>query len=171
MKASVLFAAITSTAFSCCAAYAEGDLRPVVDPEVVINCFETAPFKDPFPECIGDAANQCIALPWGSDTIGISKCYMSEVAVWEQLTADEIVKLENHLENSPSWSSQTPAELVADLHEAQFAWSAYRDAECSFRYNQINMGTARSTEAALCSLRLTAARALEIKNMRMDYET
>ena len=110
---------------------------------------EEAPTPD---ACIGAASDACMAEPEGATTIGMTECSARETALWDERLNARYAELEETLE----------PEVFAALREAQRAWIAWRDAECSFARALWAPGTISTVVAANCLLDQTARRAIAL---------
>jgi len=130
-----------------------------VDATLVRACLEAAQSREGAPDCAGEAANACQALPGGATTIGISECLMAETRVWAQLMNEALERQAGVL------GREGDGALVGQLQETQRHWYAYRDAECGLRHGIWIDGSIRTIIAGHCHLKKTAARALELHHL------
>ncbi len=100
-------------------------------------------------ECVGVAADACMAEPDGASTYGMMSCNLREVSFWEEQAAFYVDMLRDSLTE----------EQFAALTTAQDAWLAYRDAQCNFLYEFWIDGTIRNVIASSCLLDETGNRA------------
>jgi uncharacterized protein YecT (DUF1311 family) len=116
--------------------------------------------------CIGLISDPCQEKPEGQTTDGAVACVGREEAAWDAILNERYKaelaaskETEDDLKQMPDVES---APVVASLKEAQRAWIAYRDAECTRRYNLYQSGTYRFDVHAACQRDLTAERAINI---------
>ncbi len=133
-----------------------------VDAGAVEACFAGAPPWTGVPDCLGEAANRCQGLPGGATTIGIADCLGAETAAWDAILNREYKATRAHVDRVDPGQPPVSEALLT----AQRAWIAYRDAECRLAFERNRGGTIRSVAAADCVLRMTARRALELRDMR-----
>ncbi|WP_306131110.1 lysozyme inhibitor LprI family protein [Roseovarius sp. MMSF_3350] len=133
-----------------------------VDETTVAACFHGAPRDAGVPSCVGDAANQCQTQPGGGSTIGIVACVQAETAAWDGFLNREYKATRAQVDQFDTGHPPVSEALLT----AQRAWIAFRDAECSLAYERNRGGTIRSVAAASCLMRMTAQRALELRDMR-----
>ncbi|MFK7838147.1 MAG: lysozyme inhibitor LprI family protein [Sulfitobacter sp.] len=129
-----------------------------VDPAVVRGCFSDAFSGDGAPQCLGQAAEGCLA---GGDnsTLGIVQCIQGETALWDGLLNEQYGQVRATL------NAQNPA-LGTALRDAQRAWIAYRDAECALEHARWGDASLRSIVAANCMMAETAERAIELRDKK-----
>ena len=116
--------------------------------------------------CIGLISDPCQAKPEGQTTDGSLACVGREEAAWDAILNERYKaelaaskETEDGLKEMPEGNWEP---VVASLKEAQRAWIAYRDAECSRRYNLFQSGSYRLDAHAACLRDLTAERAINI---------
>ncbi|WP_282602821.1 lysozyme inhibitor LprI family protein [Paracoccus sp. PARArs4] len=127
-----------------------------VDAASVASCRDGAAHGDVAPDCIGLAAQACQRAHSQPDTtLAISQCLMAEAAAWDDLLNDEYNALRD----------ARPAQADT-LLDAQRAWIALRDADCTMAYDIHNGGSMRAIAAADCQLRHTAIRTLQLRDMQ-----
>ncbi|MEO1139559.1 MAG: lysozyme inhibitor LprI family protein [Pseudomonadota bacterium] len=144
----------------CGPAVSADDLQ--VDAATVQACFASAEPWGGVPDCVGDAANLCQSLPGGSSTLGIVECVMAETQVWDSALNAQYKATRAHVDAVDT--GQPPVSNA--LLTAQRAWIAFRDAECALAFELRRGGTIRSVAAAVCQMRMTAARTIELRDMR-----
>ena len=134
-----------------------------VDAVDVETCFEAAGAGDTAPRCLGAASNACQAgTPGGATTPGIAACIAAETAAWDVILNREYRATRAHLSRPEGQIVDVPAALLG----AQRAWIGHRDAECPLSHARWRDGTMRAVVGANCHLVLTAARAIELRDMR-----
>lgn len=137
-----------------------------IETSIVRDCFENTEIGAMYPTCLGQASGKCQEQPGGSTTLGITDCILAETREWdailnEQYQATQAVNAEADAAGYSSLTDRTDALL-----NAQRAWIAFRDADCSARYAMWQDGTIRTIVGANCHLTMTAQRALELRDMR-----
>lgn len=138
------------------------DLR--FDPGLVEACFRDAP--GPGAECIGTASSQCQAQNVGGySTAGMANCTAQETAAWDDLLNREYRALRADLDRRDDGVGMDRSDALRD---AQRAWIAYRDAECTLQWARYQEGTIRTLIAGGCQLDFTAGRTLELRDMRRE---
>lgn len=130
-----------------------------VDTQTVRACFEGAQSATGSPLCLGDASNACQARPGGSTTIGIVACISSETTAWDGLLNAEYRATRARMRDLGGGRAEA-------LLDAQRAWIAFRDAECTLSYIRWQEGTIRSIVAANCQMVMTARRTIALRDMR-----
>lgn len=127
-----------------------------LDAAAVASCRDGAVHGDVAPDCIGLAAQSCQQAHSQPDTtLAISQCMMAEAAAWDDLLNDEYTALRD--------ARPAQADMLLD---AQRAWIALRDADCTMAYDIHNGGSMRVIAAADCQLRHTAIRTLQLRDMQ-----
>lgn len=137
-----------------------------IDPQIVRDCFENTEIGALYPVCLGQAAGQCQEKPGGSTTIGIAECIQAETVMWDKILNEEYkwTQMANETADEEGWSQIL--NRANALRDAQRAWIAFRDADCTARYAMWQDGTIRSIVGANCHLTMTAQRAIELRDMR-----
>lgn len=138
------------------AAQAGGALA--VDPAIVEACVADTAVGDLAPPCIGAGSAQCQQAPGGDTTQGIATCAMAEHAAWDTVLNREYKGARNAYGADPT--------AAASLRDAQRAWIAWRDAECTFQHDRYGGGSMRTIAAANCRMSMTAQRALELRALQ-----
>ena len=138
---------------------AQAQSPATVNSATVEACFASTPSGQFSPACIGAASNQCQqATPDGGTTMGIASCIQAESEVWDAI-------LNRKYKEVRAAFSQEQG-LADQLMTAQRAWIAFRDAECQLVYAMWIDGTIRVVAASECVLRMTARRALELRDIQ-----
>lgn len=132
--------------------------EPTVDAAAVEACFDSAGWGRSDPDCVGEPAKACASAQTPPDTtLAISFCTMDEARAWDVLLNREYKAAREALSGVPG---------VADkLLEAQRAWIALRDADCTVAYDKYDGGSMRTIAAADCNLRHTARRTFDLHNL------
>ncbi|MFA8385286.1 MAG: lysozyme inhibitor LprI family protein [Pelagibaca sp.] len=137
-----------------------------IDQQIVRDCFENTETGALYPICLGEASGACQEQPGGSTTIGISECIQAETEMWDVILNEEY----NWTQMANDTADEQGLSEVLDrsdaLREAQRAWIAFRDADCTARYAMWQDGSIRTIVGANCHLTMTAQRALELRDMR-----
>lgn len=137
-----------------------------IDPASVTACHDATPIGETSPACLGAAANACQLLDGGGTTLGITECIIAEKVAWDDLLNTNYQALRDLFRGQEAIGQDLSGEeLNLRLRDAQRAWIAFRDADCSFRYDMYRGGTIRNIVGANCSLVMTAQRALELRDM------
>lgn len=117
--------------------------------------------------CLGLSAQQCMAAPGGSTTIGMIGCLDAERAYWDgrlnhayQAVRAEVQASDAQLD---AMGSGAPRMAVA-LRDMQRAWIAYRDAVCHFERSQWGGGSGGGPAAVSCLMRLTGQQAIYLES-------
>ncbi len=130
-----------------------------VSETMIRTCAAQTPYAVAQPTCAGDAANICQALPGGSTTTGIVECLRAETDIWDAMLNEEYGKARTTFDRIGG------EDLKIRLRDAQRAWIAFRDAECTMRYHQWIGGTIRTVVGANCHLQMTANRAIALRDL------
>ena len=104
-------------------------------------------------DCIGVVSQLCHEAPGGETTVGAAACLLRERDAWDVL-------LNRHYQELRK--AQTDPARTA-LRNAQRAWIAFRDADCSFAYEQFAGGSIRQITGATCQRDRTAERVLHLR--------
>ena len=124
-------------------------------------------------DCIGQASNACQeAEEGGYSTLGMSMCNNDEYEAWDVLL-NEQYKLTMaafkgmDVDEGEYFSSF--AVRVESLRDAQRAWIAFRDAECTLEYAIWGSGSMRNIAGSACYVDMTAQRTIDLWAMREEY--
>ena len=150
-------------------AHADPTLVTIYGP-LLEQCYLEADGSEAKIQCIGALSQSCMAEEDGGETtLGISLCLSSEAEVWDVFLNEEYQK-------SMSWAKSADQEdqeyfpefanRASALRDAQRAWIAFRDAECSLAYAAWGAGSMRHIAGNDCIMTLTAKRAIEVRNIR-----
>ncbi|MDD8023520.1 MAG: DUF1311 domain-containing protein [Paracoccaceae bacterium] len=127
------------------------------DSATVRDCFDAAGPGEIAPICLGAASDACQTQPGGSSTAGITACIGAETQAW-----DDLLNVQYKARRSEMLAQG--GGLNDKLLDAQRAWIAYRDAECSLETARWGEGTMRAIVGANCLMGMTAARAIELRD-------
>lgn len=106
-------------------------------------------------QCIGAAADPCMEHPDFQSTMGMVACAMRETGFWDgQL---------NFVYGELRAALDRPA--ADELRDIQRLWIKWRDANCAFPVALYDGGTAMKPAIALCQMRETARRAIDLGAM------
>lgn len=133
---------------------------------IVQSCFMSAPVGASYPECLGRASNHCQMQPGGGSTMGMVTCIQAETAAWDVLLNNEYKTTQAANKQADALGQGAGISRVIALRDAQRAWIAFRDADCTARYALWQDGTIRSVVAANCVMTMTAARTIALRDMR-----
>ena len=147
----------------------------VFDPAPVAACLEAGMRGGVPPDCIGAASGRCVEESEGGfTTIGTTDCTNRETEAWDRALNREYRLLREDFEAADAAAVGTGAGVGIDrsdaLRDAQRAWIAFRDADCTARYAQYQDGSIRSLVGTSCRLDHTARRALELRSMRAGLD-
>ncbi|MEZ5752092.1 MAG: lysozyme inhibitor LprI family protein [Paracoccaceae bacterium] len=123
-------------------------------------------------ECIGDAAAACFeGAPDGQTTVGMMFCMLAERDAWDALLNAEygLARAEaQNFDNADRANAPQFAVRADQLRDAQRAWIAFRDAECTMRYGMWGSGSMRQLAGANCHMSLTAERTFALRRVRSE---
>ncbi len=145
------------------------EARPL-DVEAIRGCLDIA--GNGAAGCVGRVSEPCQAEAGGATTLGITGCEQREAAAWDVLLNEEYRATRAWAEAADRAEAEYAPEfavMAEALRDAQRAWIAYRDAECALDYARWGSGSMRHVAAAGCVLDMTAARAVELRDMREEY--
>ena len=126
--------------------------------------FAAAPTDAVYPDCLGQAANKSQDQPGGSTTIGIAACVGLETDVWNAILNEEYGRRRQLFSNSGG------GDLTRSLRDAQRAWIAFRDADCALQYERWADDSFWSIAYANCLLKMTASRAVVLREMAEENQ-
>ncbi|EBA10641.1 lysozyme inhibitor LprI family protein [Roseobacter sp. CCS2] len=137
---------------------------------VVHDCYDSTIRTDGATDCLGDAANICMETEAdGHTTTGMMFCLSDEAGVWDDLLNEEYAQSRAFAQRwDESDLSTSPQFAVRDnqVLQAQRAWIAFRDANCTMAYGRHGAGTLRQVSGAACQMRMTAERVFELARYR-----
>lgn len=116
--------------------------------------------------CIGLGARACMeGTPDGGTTVGMMECLLAERDTWDRLLNQEYAAARTRAEGHDA--AERPyfpefAVRVTQLRDAQRAWIAFRDAECTLHYGAWGSGSMRQIAGADCLLQMTAQRTIDL---------
>ncbi|MBO0903104.1 lysozyme inhibitor LprI family protein [Jiella sonneratiae] len=116
--------------------------------------------------CIEAVVTPCVdglSSPTDQDVVA---CYERETKAWDALLN---ANYQASLDDAKSYDADVKANggdagAADSLKTAQRAWIAFRDAECDRLYNRNIDGTIRFSVFAVCQNRLTAERAIALRD-------
>lgn len=117
--------------------------------------------------CIGRAAEACMAEPGTSSTVGMTECLGLELTWWDhRLNRAYALLMELERESGAELravasAASDPAEALRDM---QRAWIGWRDAACFYERSQWGGGTGGGPAYQDCAMRMTAEQALDLDN-------
>ncbi len=106
-------------------------------------------------QCIGAAADPCMDHPDNQHTMGMSACAVREQGFWDEQLNLAYKELRRVLGE--------PART--ELRDVQRLWIKWRDASCGFTIAYYDGGTAYKPAMALCGMRATARRAIDLQEI------
>ncbi len=138
----------------------------VFDPAPILACMTEG--EGEAPACIGAASGLCMeATEGGYTTAGMADCTYAETAEWDRLLNAEYAALRATMEEGDI-AYPDSVDLSDALRDAQRAWIAYRDAECSLQQFLSRGGTIGILSGGSCRLSFTARRTIEFHRMRTE---
>lgn len=137
-----------------------------IDPSIVRDCFATADHQTLAATCLGQASEQCQALPAGWTNVGMVQCISAETAEWDAILNEEYAATQAFNVEQDAAGHSPIMDRTDTLRDAQRAWIAFRDADCAAQYAFWQEGSNRSLVAALCHLTHTATRAVDLRDLR-----
>ena len=143
---------------------------PVVDETVITACLQSASYVTPNPACIGAAAEDCMSLPEGATTFGITSCLAAEANIWRGMLEQELAALTVALQSMDASREGSYLAVQPQLEDAQTAWQAYMRAQCGLEVGIVIDGTISGPTAAACEMDLLAQRAIKLRLMRATVE-
>jgi uncharacterized protein YecT (DUF1311 family) len=124
-------------------------------------------------ECIGLAAEACMAAPGGYSTVGMVGCVGAEHDWWDAALNTAYRRLRaREVAADAGWQpipGQMPRPSTAGaLRDAQRLWIDWRDATCRYEELQWWGGSGASLAGISCRMRLTAEQALTLRGYLGD---
>lgn len=117
-------------------------------------------------DCIGKAAEACMASPDGSTTVGTGYCLGAEWEWWDaRLNATYMQLMEQHKAADAEMAAigATVPSLAEALREMQRAWIPFRDAACDYERATWGGGTGGGPATAGCLMVQTGRQALSLE--------
>jgi uncharacterized protein YecT (DUF1311 family) len=116
--------------------------------------------------CVGRAAGVCMdTTEGGQTTVGMGVCLMDELDWWDARLSEtftELMALHAAMDAENAAAGLTLPSLAETLEDFHRAWSAYRDAACTYEHAHWMGGTGGGPASAACRLHLTGAHALDL---------
>ncbi|MFQ5623497.1 MAG: lysozyme inhibitor LprI family protein [Paracoccaceae bacterium] len=130
------------------------------DPTIVAQCLATVG-ADPA-ACIGRMTEHCQQTnPGGETMLGSRLCVIEEWHVWNGMLNDAYQRLMFSSQRDDAadgdWAKNLKPRAAA-LMESQRAWTAFRDAECTYVIAKWGTGSVRAIAGSACQRDLTARR-------------
>lgn len=136
-------------------------------------CYESADDAAARAACIGVTSGACMSGEEGGETtIGMSMCMQTETELWDGVLNAEYRETMDFMKAMDADEAESFPEFAVraeTLRDAQRAWIAFRDAECALAYAQWGAGSMRHIAGSECMMRMTAERALELRDMRETF--
>lgn len=132
----------------------------------VAACYDSADDDPMARACIGIGARDCMEnAPDGGTTVGMMFCLLAERDLWDRLLNDEYAAARQRAQGQDD--AERPyhpefAQRITQLRDAQRAWIAFRDANCTMEYGAWGAGSMRQIAGADCLLRMTAERTVDL---------
>ncbi|QPH55536.1 lysozyme inhibitor LprI family protein [Pontivivens ytuae] len=160
----LLAAVLCAPAMAANERYPEGQAQEILD-----TCL-TAEGRAEREHCMGRIATACMDADPGQNqtTVGMMDCYLLESRIWDTRLNAEYAAVIDVFAEMDTYDAEfnVPLTRVDTLRDAQRAWIAFRDAECSNRYALWGSGSMRLIEGAICRSELTALRTLDLIDKR-----
>lgn len=131
-------------------------------------CFDSAEDPAAATACIGAGSAICMDADPSQNqtTLGMMFCALAEKEAWDRLlnlqyreTMDRFRAIDaQEAEIFPEFANRADS-----LRDAQRAWIALRDADCSLKYAMWGSGSMRQIAGANCQLQLTAKRTIYLR--------
>lgn len=154
-------------------AWADDD-RPAAFVTGVEDCLTGADGTKAATDCIGQAADRCMAQAEGGySTLGMSMCMHAETDAWDILlngAYQQALATAKKMDANEAAHFRGFAVRAEKLRVAQRAWIAFRDAQCAFDYAVWGSGSMRNIAGASCFLQMTAERAIELNFLSEGME-
>ena len=150
---------------------AQEDVLFSIDPTE--SCLAAAPDLPGAYGCIGKSASTCMtASDAGRSRDGSIACLDHEIFWWEaRLTKAEAELREKALlqDSANGFDADAPWSLQFSLTGMTDAWSAFRDAACTYAIAKYSGGSGMGAANLRCLLELTGQRALWLENEVRSY--
>ncbi len=139
------------------------DLR--IDAGAIHVCLEDAGPDGDKTGCIGIASGQCMDLPGGYSTYGMSECLNLELQWWDAWLNAAYKDARAYLKQNDT-ALQPPLNVQAQtLLDMQRAWIAFRDAKCGLEVAMFQGGTGAGPAQMSCMMHLAGAQALYLSTL------
>jgi len=118
-------------------------------------------------QCMGTISAACVQVS-GDTTQGIAKCIAAETAAWDQVLNRTYTQVMAESRARDATGDIVSAELSREvtLRDAQRAWIAFRDAECTMWGARWGRDTMRPIAQANCLMEQTAGRTIDLLALR-----
>jgi uncharacterized protein YecT (DUF1311 family) len=123
------------------------------DAAIITNCITTELNRY---ACIGRMSKDCMTKPGGETTVGMKMCSAREAEAWDALLNTEYTKVLGNLDDAAK----------KKLRAAQRAWITMRDNDCQIPFDVYAGGTIAGVIAGNCLMERTAARTLQLRDLR-----
>lgn len=137
--------------------------EPPFDIGLTVACLaEADPYGNAVLDCVGRAADACMAAPEGGSTVGMGYRFEQEWQWWDWQLTDaysELIKKQKRIDDVLAGIDSNLPSLVASLKEMQRAWIPFRDATCDYEGALWGGGLA----TARCTMTETARQELELR--------
>ena len=117
-------------------------------------------------DCIGKAAEACMATPDGQTTVGMGYCLGAEWEWWDarlNATYGQLMAQHKAADAEMAGIGATVPSLVDALKAMQRAWIPFRDAACDYERATWGGGTGGGPATAGCLMVQTARQALALE--------
>lgn len=117
--------------------------------------------------CVGGAAQFCMETEEGGfSTVGMMDCMNREAAVWDEqlnIAYADAMTVVMGLDRTDAVDFPQYAVREDQLRNAQRAWIAFRDANCTMEHGFWGAGSMRMLAGSACLLDMTAARTFTLR--------
>ncbi len=118
-------------------------------------------------DCVGEAAQLCMDIAKdGHTTFGMMDCFLKERDVWDELLNEAYADARAWAKILDADDAESfPEYAIRDtqVRDAQRAWIAFRDTNCSMEYGLWGPGSMRQIAGADCLMRMTAERTFDLR--------
>lgn len=146
---------------------AAGAQEMTFDPGPTVACLAQADlYTTGALDCIGKAADACMATPDGQTTVGMGYCLSAEWEWWDaRLNATYKQLMERHKAADAEMAGleATVPSLAESLRAMQRAWLPFRDAACDYERANWGGGTGGGPATAGCLMVQTGRQALALE--------
>ncbi|TRW98231.1 DUF1311 domain-containing protein [Paracoccus sp. M683] len=114
-------------------------------------------------ECIGIAADRCMATGAGGSNVGMGGCLAAEADQWDAALNASYASLLAQAEAADADLAQLGSAAgpsAPELQAMQRDWIAFRDSACGYEVSRWQGGSGSGPASQGCRLRLTAAQAI-----------